>query len=54
MPSKTPGLTVIDTGNAAKAAINCLNISRLRKIVNQEIADIKESLIKADNEIKER
>jgi len=54
MPSKTPGLTVIDTGNAAKAAINCLNISRLRKIVNQEIADIKESLIKADNELKER
>jgi len=54
MPSKTPGLTVIDTGNAAKAAINCLNINRLRKIVNQEIADIKESLIKADNELKER
>jgi phosphoribosylaminoimidazole-succinocarboxamide synthase len=54
MPSKTPGLTVIDPGNAARAAINCLNIKRLRKIMNQEIAAIKQALIVADDELKDR
>ena len=49
MPSKTPGLTVIDPKNAALAAIRCLNIPRLRRISNQEITDIKLQLIDADN-----
>ncbi|MCF7911662.1 MAG: phosphoribosylaminoimidazolesuccinocarboxamide synthase [Candidatus Cloacimonetes bacterium] len=54
MPSKTPGLTVLDPDNAARAAINCLNIGRLREIVNNEIVAIKQSLIDADNEFKNR
>jgi len=51
MPSKTPGLTVIDPGNAALAALRALNLPRLRDVFNQEIKDIKLSLIKADEDM---
>ncbi|MCF7919209.1 MAG: phosphoribosylaminoimidazolesuccinocarboxamide synthase [Candidatus Cloacimonetes bacterium] len=51
MPSRTPGLTVIDSGNAALAALRALNLPRLRDIFNLEIADIKLELIKADKDM---
>jgi fusion protein PurCD len=51
MPSKTPGLTVIDPRNAALAAVRCLNIPRLKDIMNNEILQIKEDLRAADEEM---
>ncbi len=51
MPSRTPGLTIIDPENAARAAIRCLNIPRLRRIINKEIAQTKQELIESDNKI---
>ncbi len=52
MPSKTPAMTVIDVSSAALAALRSLNIRRLKEVFIKEIEDIKESLIKADEEIR--
>ena len=52
MPSKTPAMTVLDESSAALAALRSLNIRRLKDVFIEEIADIKESLIKADEEIR--
>jgi len=52
MPSKTPASTVIDVSSAALAALRSLNIRRLKDNFIKEIKDIKESLIKADEEIR--
>ena len=52
MPSKTPAMTVIDVSSAALAALRSLNIRRLKDAFINEIVDIKESLIKADKEIR--
>jgi phosphoribosylaminoimidazole-succinocarboxamide synthase len=52
MPSKTPASTVIDVSSAALAALRSLNLQRLKAVFRKEIQDVKESLIKADDEIK--
>ena len=52
MPSKTPASTVIDVSSAALAALRSLNLQRLKTIFREEIVDVKESLIKADEEIR--
>jgi len=52
MPSKTPASTVIDVSSASLAALRSLNIRRLKDVFINEIEDIKESLIKADEEIR--
>ena len=52
MPSKTPASTVIDVYSAALAALRSLNIRRLKDVFIGEIKEIKESLIKADDEIR--
>lgn len=52
MPSKTPASTVIDVSSAALAALRSLGIRRLKDIFIDEIMEIKESLIKADDEIR--
>ena len=52
MPSKTPASTVIDVSSAALAALRSLGIRRLKDVFIGEIKDIKESLIKADDEIR--
>jgi fusion protein PurCD len=52
MPSKTPASTVIDVSSAALAALRSLGIRRLKDVFIDEINGIKESLIKADDEIK--
>ena len=52
MPSNTPAMTVIDVSSAALAALRSLNIRRLKDVFIKEIEDIKESLIKADEEIR--
>ena len=54
MPSKTPASTVIDVSSAALAALRSLNLQRLKTIFRQEIADVKELLIKADEEIRNK
>jgi len=52
MPSKTPASTVIDVSSAALAALRSLNLQRLKSVFRNEIKNVKESLIKADDEIK--
>jgi len=52
MPSRTPASTVIDVSSAALAALRSLNLQRLKTIFREEIVDVKESLIKADEEIR--
>ncbi|MDA3812687.1 MAG: AIR carboxylase family protein, partial [Candidatus Cloacimonetes bacterium] len=52
MPSKTPASTVIDASSAALAALRSLNLQRLKTIFRNEIKEVKESLIKADDEIR--
>ena len=52
MPSKTPAMTVIDVSSAALAALRSLNLKRLKDIFTKEIYEIKKSLLKADEEIK--
>jgi len=52
MPSRTPASTVIDVSSAALAALRSLNLQRLKEVFRQEIADVKESLIEADDEIR--
>jgi len=52
MPSRTPASTVIDVNSAALAALRSLGIRRLKDTFIDEIKKIKESLIKADEEIK--
>ena len=52
MPSNTPAMTVIDVSSAALAALRSLNIRRLKDVFINEIEDIKESLVNADEEIK--
>ena len=52
MPSKTPASTVIDVSSAALAALRSLNLQRLKSVFRKEIQDVKESLIKADDEIR--
>ena len=51
MPSKTPAATVVHPDNAAYAALRSLNLPRLRELFTKEIAAMKESLKKADQEI---
>ena len=51
MPSKTPAMTVIDVSSAALAALRSLNLRRLKDVFIDEIKEMKESLIKADEEI---
>lgn len=52
MPSKTPASTVIDVSSAALAALRSLNLQRLKGIFRKEIADVKQGLVDADEEIK--
>ncbi len=52
MPSKTPAATVVHPDNAAYAALRGLNLPRLRELFSKEIAVMKESLKKADQEIR--
>ncbi|MCP4396586.1 MAG: hypothetical protein GY801_04670, partial [bacterium] len=52
MPSKTPAATVVHPDNAAYAALRGLNLPRLRELFSKEIAAMKESLKKADQEIR--
>ena len=52
MPSKTPAATVAHPDNAAYAALRSLNLPRLREIFSREIAEMKESLKKADRELR--
>ncbi len=52
MPSKTPASTVIDVSSAALAALRSLGIRRLKDIFIDEIMEIKDSLNKADDEIR--
>jgi len=52
MPSKTPASTVIDVSSAALAALRSLNLQRLKAVFRNEIQEVKESLIKADDEIR--
>ena len=52
MPSKTPASTVIDVSSAALAALRSLNLQRLKTIFRNEIQEVKESLINADDEIR--
>lgn len=52
MPSKTPASTVIDVSSAALAALRSLNLQRLKTIFRNEIQEVKESLFKADDEIR--
>ncbi len=52
MPSKTPAMTVIDTSSAALAALRTLNLDRLKQIFVKEIAQIKNSLVEADEKLK--
>ncbi len=48
MPSKTPTLTVVDPGNAAEAAIRCLNVPSLRMQLSENIQKVKDGLKEAD------
>ena len=52
MPSKTPAATVIHPDNAAYAALRSLNLYRLRKMFTQEIAEMKTSLLEADQQVR--
>jgi phosphoribosylaminoimidazole-succinocarboxamide synthase len=52
MPSNTPTMTVIHPDNAALAAVRALNISLFKDQMNKDIYEIKETLIKDDNDIK--
>jgi len=52
MPSKTPASTVIDISSAALAALRSLGLRRLKDVFINEINAIKESLIKADEDIR--
>jgi fusion protein PurCD len=52
MPTNTPAMTVIHPDNAALAAIRALNIPLFKHQMNLDIYDIKEVLIKDDNEIR--
>lgn len=53
MPSATPAMTVIKPGNAALAAIRCLNLPRLRRQASQEIAEGQRTLLHADHDLQE-
>jgi phosphoribosylaminoimidazole-succinocarboxamide synthase len=52
MPSSAPAATVIDIKNAAMAALRSLNIPRLRKLFTEEIREMKDELIKADEKMR--
>jgi phosphoribosylaminoimidazole-succinocarboxamide synthase len=52
MPSNTPAATVVDPKNAAYLALRSLNLHRLKDVFSDEIAEIKEGLIKADSKIR--
>lgn len=54
MPSKTPAATVVDVSSAALAALRSLGLQRLKAIFRDEIAAVKQSLIEADEEIRNR
>jgi len=54
MPSNTPALTVVHPQNASIAALRSLNIPRLRKRTSNEIKELKQELLKADEKMKER
>jgi len=51
MPSRTPAGTVIDVSSAALLALRSLNLSRLKDVFKQEIAEVKASLLKADEDL---
>ncbi|MDA3899667.1 MAG: phosphoribosylaminoimidazolesuccinocarboxamide synthase [Spirochaetes bacterium] len=51
MPSKTPASTVVYPDNAALNALRSLNITRVRKQMTSEIAEMKLSLVDADKTI---
>lgn len=53
MPSATPAMTVIKPGNAALAAIRCLNLPRLRRQASHEIAERNQALVRADHDLQE-
>ena len=54
MPSKTPAATVVDVSSAALAALRSLGLQRLKAIFRDEIAAVKQSLIEADEEIRNK
>jgi phosphoribosylaminoimidazole-succinocarboxamide synthase len=51
MPSRTPAGTVIDVSSAALLALRSLNINRLKSVFKEEITQVKESLLRADEEL---
>lgn len=52
MPSNTPAATVVDTKNAALAALRSLNLPRLREVFTNEIKKMKEELREADKKVR--
>jgi phosphoribosylaminoimidazole-succinocarboxamide synthase len=52
MPGNTPAMTVIHPDNAASAAMRSLNIPQFKQQITKEIFEIKEALIKDDEEIR--
>ncbi len=54
MPSKTPATTVAQVDNAAYASMRSLNLQRLKEIFNEEIQNLKQSLIEADKKVRGR
>ncbi len=54
MPSKTPAATVVDVSSAALAALRSLGLQRLKAIFRAEIAETKQSLIDADELIRNK
>jgi fusion protein PurCD len=53
MPSQAPAATTIDPENAAKMALRCLNLTRLKALFMQEMQDVKEALQNEDRELQE-
>jgi fusion protein PurCD len=51
MPSKTPAMTVIHPDNAAQAALRALGSERVRGLLNMDISEMKEKLIRDDQGI---
>lgn len=52
MPSNTPAVTCVDTGNAALAALRALNTPRLRELFCLDIEEVKAALAKDDLQMK--
>ena len=54
MPSNTPAGTVVDAKNGALLALRSLNLPRLKQRFQQEIDQMKQDLVQADQTIREQ